>query len=218
MKAISNLDNSIRTRICDRILPGFIFRKEYSPPDVICTPSTMSSLPMPSRPLYYDAKPQTSKASRPETFQSIDPANGKPLADITVASEADSEAAIASAQKAFRSWSRTPAAERSRILHRAVKILRERNDELAKIETHDTGKPFSETSAVDVVTGADVLEYYANLIGAGGLEGERIKLREGVWVNSTREPLGVCVGIGAWNYPIQMCVAFTPRPRHQNVR
>ena len=171
----------------------------------------MSPTSIPSRSLYYDGRPQKSKSSRAETFQSINPANGRPLTDITAASEADCEAALASAQKAFRSWSRTPAIERSRILHRAVQILRERNDELAKIETLDTGKPYSETSAVDVVTGADVLEYYANYIGNGGLDGERIKLREGVWVNSTRESLGVCVGIGAWNYPIQMYVVRSPR-------
>lgn len=56
------------------------------------------------------------------------------------------------------------AMERSRILRRAVDILRERNDELAKLETLDTGKAYSETSTVDIVTGADVLEYYAGLI------------------------------------------------------
>lgn len=53
------------------------------------------------------------------------------------------------------------AMERSRVLRRAVDILRERNDELAKLETLDTGKAYSETSTVDIVTGADVLEYYA---------------------------------------------------------
>jgi acyl-CoA reductase-like NAD-dependent aldehyde dehydrogenase len=64
------------------------------------------------------------------------------------------------------------AMERSRILRRAVDILRERNDELAKLETLDTGKAYSETSTVDIVTGADVLEYYAGLIPA--LEGSQI--------------------------------------------
>lgn len=49
------------------------------------------------------------------------------------------------------------AMERSRILRRAVDILRERNDELARLETLDTGKAYSETSTVDIVTGADVL-------------------------------------------------------------
>lgn len=87
---------------------------------------------------------------------------------------------------------------------KAVHLLRERNDEIAKVETQDTGKPFSETSTVDVVTGADVLEFFANLVGGGGLNGETTQVREDAWVYTKKEPLGVCVGIGAWNYPIQM--------------
>ena len=96
--------------------------------------------------------------------------------------------------------------ERSRILLRAVAILRKRNNELATTETHDTGKPFSETSAVDVITGADVLEYYANLVASGGLNGETTQLRPSAWIYTTKAPLGVCAGIGAWNYPIQIAL------------
>lgn len=65
------------------------------------------------------------------------------------------------------------AMQRSRILRKAVDILRDRNDELAQIETLDTGKPLSETLFVDIVTGADVLEYYAGLIPA--IEGQQIR-------------------------------------------
>ena len=83
-------------------------------------------------------------------------------------------------------------------------ILRERNDELAELETLDTGKPLSETRYVDIVTGADVLEYYAGLIPA--IEGEQIPLRETSFVYTRREPLGVVAGIGAWNYPIQIAL------------
>lgn len=96
------------------------------------------------------------------------------------------------------------AMERSRILRRAVDILRERNGELAKLETLDTGKAYSETSTVDIVTYADVLEYYAGLIPA--LEGSQIPLRETSFVYTRREPLGVVAGIGAWNYPIQIAL------------
>lgn len=85
-------------------------------------------------------------------------------------------------------------------------LLRARNDELAKIETLDTGKAFSETSTVDVVTGADVLEYYANLIASGGLNGESFRLRDTAWVYTSKDALGVCAGIGAWNYPIQIAL------------
>ena len=162
----------------------------------------MSSLPHGRRGIFYDGKPQQATSSK--TFQSIDPSNATPLADIEIASNADVDNAIVSAQKAFPSWSKTPPAARSRIFLKASQLLRARNDEIAKIETQDTGKPFTETSTVDVITGADVLEYFANLVGGGGLNGESTQLREDAWVYTKKEPLGVCAGIGAWNYPIQM--------------
>ncbi|KAI6866615.1 betaine aldehyde dehydrogenase [Hortaea werneckii] len=140
------------------------------------------------------------------TFQTINPANNQPLADVSRADRSTVNAAVQAGQRAFPSWSATPAIERSRILLRAVKLLRERNDELAQIETHDTGKPFSETSTTDVITGADVLEFYANLIASGGLEGESHQLRPEAWFYTTKAPLGVCAGIGAWNYPIQIAL------------
>ncbi len=57
---------------------------------------------------------------------------------------------------------------------------------------------------MDIVTGADVLEYYAGLIPA--IEGEQIPLRDTSFVYTRREPLGVVAGIGAWNYPIQIAL------------
>ncbi|KAL8786779.1 MAG: hypothetical protein Q9213_002600 [Squamulea squamosa] len=155
----------------------------------------------PPRHLYYDGKVQMASGS---VFRSIDPSTAQPLADIHAASHSDVDNAIASAHRAFLSWSRTPPVARARILLKAVQLLRDRNDELAKIETQDTGKPFSETSTVDVVTGADVLEFFANLVAGGGLNGETVQLREDAWVYTKKEPLGVCAGIGAWNYPIQI--------------
>ncbi|KAL9602790.1 MAG: hypothetical protein Q9219_001633 [cf. Caloplaca sp. 3 TL-2023] len=155
------------------------------------------------RHLYYDG--QIQMASGP-VFRSVDPSTAQPLADIHAASHSDVDSAIGSARHAFQSWSRTSPIARSRILLKAVELLRERNDEIARTETQDTGKPFSETSTVDVVTGADVLEFFANLVAGGGLNGETIQLREDAWVYTKKEALGVCAGIGAWNYPIQIAL------------
>jgi betaine-aldehyde dehydrogenase len=160
-----------------------------------------SKFAFPLQQIYYNGSVQASSGA---IFESINPATGKAQAQIQSASHSDIDAAISSAQEAFTSWSRTPAVQRSRILQKAVKLLREHNDEIAKVETCDTGKPFSETSTVDVVTGADTLEYFANLVAGGGLNGETVQLREDAWVYTTKEALGVCAGIGAWNYPIQM--------------
>lgn len=156
----------------------------------------------PPRHLYYDGKVQA--ASSGNVIRTVDPSTAQPLADVFSASHDDVDAAISSARNAFPSWSTTPPIARARILLKAVQLLHERNDEIAKVETQDTGKPFSETSTVDIVTGADVLEFFANLVGGGGLNGETVQLREDAWVYTKKEALGVCAGIGAWNYPIQM--------------
>ncbi|UUW70692.1 betaine-aldehyde dehydrogenase [Pseudomonas oryzihabitans] len=138
------------------------------------------------------------------TFETLNPATGEVLAVVQSASRADVDKAVAAAAAGQKVWAAMTAMQRSRILRKAVDILRERNDELALLETLDTGKALSETQAVDIVTGADVLEYYAGLVPA--LEGEQIPLRETSFVYTRREPLGVVAGIGAWNYPIQIAL------------
>lgn len=154
--------------------------------------------------LYYDGNPQDATSGK--TITTVNPATAQPLADVPTASSADIDKAVRSARKAFPSWSQTPPIVRSRILLKAVELLRARNDEIARVETDDTGKAFSETSTVDVVTGADVLEYFANLVASGGLNGETTQLRPDAWIYTKKEALGVCAGIGAWNYPIQIAL------------
>lgn len=153
-------------------------------------------------PLYIHG--QYTPASSGIGFDSINPANGKVIASIQQASQQDIEKAVHSAKQGQKVWAAMTAMERSRILRRAVDILRERNDELAQLETLDTGKAYSETSTVDIVTGADVLEYYAGL--ATAIQGEQVPLRDSSFFYTRREPLGVVAGIGAWNYPIQIAL------------
>ncbi|WP_217543491.1 betaine-aldehyde dehydrogenase [Vibrio metschnikovii] len=143
-------------------------------------------------------------ASSGETFTSYNPATGEPLAVLGQASASDVKAAIDSAQRGFAIWSAMSATERSRILLKAVAILRERNDELAKLEVQDTGKPIQEALAVDITTGADVIEYFAGL--APTLQGEQQPLSNSQFFYTRKEPLGICAGIGAWNYPIQIAM------------
>ncbi|KAL3470453.1 aldehyde dehydrogenase domain-containing protein [Aspergillus californicus] len=160
--------------------------------------------PLTPRQLFYDGKPQQASSGR--TFHAINPADATSLAEVPIASQSDIDAAVGAADRAFPSWSQTPPIARARILQKAAALLRKRNDEIAHVETLDTGKAYSETSVVDIVTGADVLEYYANLVGGGGLNGETTHHRENAWVYTKKAPLGVCVGIGAWNYPIQIAL------------
>jgi betaine-aldehyde dehydrogenase len=131
----------------------------------------------------------------------IYPATGARIATVHEATPAIIEEALASAKAAQKAWAAMSGTARGRILRRAADIMRERNHDLSVLETHDTGKPMSETLYVDATSGADALEYFGGL--AASLTGEHIPLGED-WVYTRREPLGLCVGIGAWNYPTQI--------------
>ncbi len=136
-----------------------------------------------------------------ETFDVINPATGKVIYQVEVADEIIKQEAIASARRGFATWSAMSATQRSRILLKAVALLRERNNELAAIEVLDTGKPWQEACVVDVESGADSIEFFAGL--APGIEGNQQEV-EGDFYYTRREPLGICAGIGAWNYPLQI--------------
>jgi betaine-aldehyde dehydrogenase len=136
------------------------------------------------------------------TFASLNPATGAVLAHIRIDGAAEVDDAVARAHEAQGKWAATTGAARGRILRRAAEILRARNDELAELETCDTGKPIQETRVVDVVSGAECLEYFASL--AASLSGEHIDLGPQAFGYTRREPLGVVAGIGAWNYPLQI--------------
>ena len=135
-------------------------------------------------------------------FRVINPANGAVLAELSADGAAQIDAAVLRAQAAQKKWAALSGAERGRVLHRAARMLRERNEELAVLETRNTGKPIQETRAVDVLSGAECLEYYAGL--AAGIAGEHLDLGSHAFGYTRREPLGVVAGIGAWNYPLQI--------------
>jgi betaine-aldehyde dehydrogenase len=132
---------------------------------------------------------------------SLNPANNQELYSFANARESDINEAVKAARNAFMTWSLTPSRERAKILRNAANLLRKNNAELARLESLDTGKPIQETSVIDVLSGADCLEYYADLIA--DLSGQHISYPSS-FVYTRREPLGVCVGIGAWNFPIQI--------------
>ncbi|PTV97252.1 betaine aldehyde dehydrogenase [Rhodobacter aestuarii] len=136
-----------------------------------------------------------------EVIEVTYPGTGEVIARLHAATPAVVDAAIASAERAQKDWARMQPVERGRILRRAVDIIRDRGAELAHLETLDTGKPIQETEVADWPSGADALEYFAGL--APTLTGETIPLG-GDFAYTIREPLGVCVGIGAWNYPSQI--------------
>ena len=137
-----------------------------------------------------------------EYLETNNPASGVLLARLAVASAADIDVAVARATEAQKAWGAMTGTERGRIMRRAADILRARNDELALLETRDTGKPIQETLVCDVVSAADCIDYFAGI--APTIAGEHIDLGPAAFGYTRREPLGVVAGIGAWNYPIQV--------------
>lgn len=129
-------------------------------------------------------------------FTSVYPATGEVIARLTAASKTLVDRAVSTAAAAQTVWAATPPTERGRILRRAADLIRARNQELSELETLDTGKPIQETLVADAASGAACLEFFGGL--AAAIQGEMIDLG-GSFAYTRREPLGVCVGIGAWN-------------------
>jgi betaine-aldehyde dehydrogenase len=131
----------------------------------------------------------------------LHPATGQEIARLHAATAATVDMAVSAARRAQPAWARLKPVERGRILRRAADILRARNAELARLETLDTGKAIQETLVADAPSAADALEYLGGAVAA--FNGEFVDLG-GPFAYTRREALGVCAGIGAWNYPIQI--------------
>ncbi|MCC5815021.1 MAG: betaine-aldehyde dehydrogenase [Leptospira sp.] len=129
------------------------------------------------------------------------PGTGELLFETREASLDQIDEAVTASHRAQKVWKKVPTRERGRILIKAAQLIRKYGQSIAELEVWDTGKPISEATEVDVVTAADALEYYGNL--AVTLHGDYYSLEEAD-VYTRVEPLGVCAGIGAWNYPFQI--------------
>ncbi|KAL7496348.1 hypothetical protein ACHAWT_004586 [Skeletonema menzelii] len=113
---------------------------------------------------------------------------------------AEIQHALECAKQAQESWASESPAHRASILRRAATIISQSKELLSELETSDTGRVIRETK-YDVDEGIECLNYYAGL--ANSLGGEMYKLSGTNLGYTLREPLGVTVGIGAWNYPLQ---------------
>lgn len=143
------------------------------------------------------------------TFEVIDPSTGQPFAEVARCGEAEIDQAVEAAREAHESvWRRTTPAERARILHRIAELLRRDHEELARLESTDTGKPLTQARA-DVTVAARYFEFYANTIES--FYGDTIPTQQGVFAYTLREPFGVAAQIIPWNYPIQIgCRSVVP--------
>lgn len=142
-------------------------------------------------------------AASGETFDTVSPANNQVIGRVAKAGVEDVHRAVAAARKAFDDgrWSRMPPVERAQRMRNIANLLRERVDELARLETLNCGKIIVESRA-DVMNTAACLEYYANL--AGHVWGETIPMNGPLFDYTLREPIGVCAQIIPWNFPMLM--------------
>ncbi|MBW3098603.1 betaine-aldehyde dehydrogenase [Pseudohoeflea coraliihabitans] len=129
------------------------------------------------------------------------PATGDIIARLHAATPELVDRVVAEARAAQKGWARLTGSERGRVLRRAADLIRARNAEISRIETLDTGKALQETLVADAASAADCLEYFGGI--AAAITGETVNLGDD-FVYTRREPLGVCAGIGAWNYPMQI--------------
>jgi betaine-aldehyde dehydrogenase len=133
----------------------------------------------------------------------IDPATGEVLGRIPDANAADVAKAVGAARAAFDEgpWKDTTAQERGRVLFRLAEIVRQRADELAELETRNTGKPIVEAES-DVADVATCFEYYGGM--ATKIHGDVIPVPDTAMSLALREPIGVAGQIIPWNYPLLM--------------
>lgn len=135
------------------------------------------------------------------TYANIDPATGDHLGDVSRGGADEVDRAVKAAAKAQREWKRSSPEQRSRLLVATAAAIRTHRDELARIESEDTGKPLSQAYA-DVDVCARYFEFYGHVIES--YYGQTIPLSEDMHVYTRREPYGVTGHIVAWNYPLQL--------------
>lgn len=134
-------------------------------------------------------------------FDTINPATGEVICRVAKASADDVDKAVAAAEIGQAEWAAMSGAERGRVLTRTAQLLRQYCDEIARLESLDGGKPIAETPEADVGSAADCLEFFGGQ--AASLQGEYQPVPGGFFYTRP-EPLGICAGIGAWNYPVQI--------------
>lgn len=146
-----------------------------------------------------------------ETMVTRSPGDNSDLAVFPRSGQADVDHAVQAAQAAFDTeWSKVHSApDRSKLLRNLAQTLRDNINDLAELESLDTGKTITETQLIDVLQAADTFEFYADL--AGHIQGEVIPVPGDVVNLALREPLGVCGAIAAWNFPL-MFLAWKTAP------
>ena len=135
-----------------------------------------------------------------ETLATLNPHDNSVIVDVAMAGKADIDKAVAAAQKAFPAWARMAAADRGRILLRLADLIEENAEELARLESLDTGHPLKDSRALDVPRTAACFRYFAGM--ADKFQGDVVPVEAGFLNYLLREPVGVVGQVVPWNFPL----------------
>ena len=132
----------------------------------------------------------------------VEPASGEPLGRAAMAGEADVDRAVAAARTALDGpWAKTPATERSRLLHALADAIVANRAELGELEARNVGKAISSVKA-ELRGAAENYRYFASAIAS--IAGRSNPIGGSLLFYSLKEPVGVCGQIVPWNYPLLM--------------
>jgi aldehyde dehydrogenase (NAD+) len=134
------------------------------------------------------------------TFEVFNPHDGSKLADVAEAKQGDVDRAIQAARNAFSSWSSTSAADRGRFLLELADAIEANAEELARLESLDTGHPIHDSSRLDVPRTTATFRYFGGI--ADKVQGSVVPVERGFLNYVLREPLGVVGQIVPWNFPL----------------
>jgi acyl-CoA reductase-like NAD-dependent aldehyde dehydrogenase len=145
------------------------------------------------------------EAAEHRTFETIDPASGRPITTVAHAGAEDVERAVAAARRALENgpWPALSAAARGRLIHRLAELIESHADELAELESLDNGKPVKLAKLVDVGSAAAHFRHFAGW--PERIYSAVVPVSQPEMLCYTRkEPVGVCGQIIPWNFPLLM--------------
>jgi 5-carboxymethyl-2-hydroxymuconic-semialdehyde dehydrogenase len=136
----------------------------------------------------------------PRIFENLNPATGEIIAEVAAGGQAEIDAAVAAAKRAFPAWAGLPAKERARIMRRFGDLLAQHVQELAELETDDTGLPFHQTRHTLIPRASDNFYFFSEV--ATRLDGKTYPVDRSMLNYTLLQPVGVCGLISPWNVPL----------------
>ncbi len=148
------------------------------------------------------------RASSGKTAVQTNPATGEGVALIPYCTNEEISAAVEAAQAAFPGWSQTPVLQRARVMFKYRQLLEQHADELIRLITEENGKTLDEAKG-SYARGIECVEFACGVPSL--IMGETVeRVSPGVDTASTRQPIGVCVGITPFNFPLMVPLWMFP--------